>query len=249
MKLPLATGLAVLLLSGAASAGGTKGRKLGVRRLTEYRSGPVVTGQVLDLAPGVARMPGRPRIGRDHHGQAMALDDSTPGQLRFRNTRADGLPVTSVRTWDGVTRRWSHVKLGARQTAPAKPAPDARPAAFIRPTTLPARGELPRPNGDSLASVRLGTYYGRSSGTIRLTIDAFDASGRAMNFHLELPLDAVNEALELGVPVEEAGYTIAPGADALEISRTGPSATRIRIDREQIDQVWAEADRDFPLAD
>jgi hypothetical protein len=248
VKLRLATALAVLLLGGAASAGGPKG-KLGVRRLSEVRSGPVVVGQVVDLAPGMARMPGRPRIGRDHHGQAMADDGSTAGQLRFRNSRADGLPVTSVRTWDGVTRRWSHVKLGARQTAPAKPAPEARPAAFIPPTTLPARGRLPRPNGDSLASVRLGTYYGRSSGKIRLTIDAFDASGRAMNFHLELPLDAVNEALELGVPVEEDGYTIAPGDDALEIARTGPSATLIRIDRRLVDQVWAEADRDFPLAD
>ena len=163
----MATALAVLLLGGAASAGGPKARKLGVRRLSEYRSGPVVVGQVVELAPGVVRMPGRPRIGRDHHGQAMAIDDSTPGQIRFRNTRADGLPVTSVRTWDGVTRRWSHVKLGVRQTEPAKVAPESRPAAFIRPTTLPARGQLPRPNGDSLASVRLGTYYGRRSGKIR----------------------------------------------------------------------------------
>lgn len=252
MKLRLATAVSAFLVlqAGAAGAGTAKGRKAGVRRLSEFRSGRVVIGQIVDVAPGFGRVPGRGPLGRDQHGRAMELDDSTPGQLRFRNRGADGLRVTDVHTWDGAARRWIRVKNGKVDQEPGRQVGETRPAAFIQPTVVLASGKVNRiDEGGNLGSVRLRTYYGRSSGTIHLTIDAYAPSGRALNYHLELPLDAINDALAMGVEIETMGWTISPGTDALEIARTGRNAAVIRLDRKAIDQVWAGAERDFPLAD
>ena len=210
----------------------------------------MVVGQIVDLAPGFGRVTGgSARLGRDQHGRSMELDDSTPGQLRFRNRGADGLHVTEVHTWDGATRRWIEVKNGVIDRVVGRPAPSTRPAAFIRPTVLPATGQVNRPYAGGLRSVQLKTYHGRRSRRTYLTVDLFDTSGSPMNYHFELALDAVNDALEMGLPVEDGGWTITATAAHLELARPAPNDAHIRIDRALVDQVWAEADRDFPLAD
>lgn len=240
--------VAVLLSAGAAGAGGRKGGKLGVKRLSEFRSGRVVTGQIVDLAPGFGRVPGRDRIGRDHRGARMAVDDATPGQLLFRNKRADGLPVTEVRTWDGAARRWIHVKVGKPDAEPAARGAAEGRAAFIRPQVVRASGKVARPI-PGIRSLQLRTYYGRSSNTVRLALDLYNTSGMLANYHLEVALDSVNEALETGLPIDDGAWTITADAAALELRRHAGTTEVIRIDRDVVDQVWAEADRVFPLAD
>lgn len=213
------------------------GRTLGVRRLSEQRSGPVVVSQQVDLAPGFRKLPMKRRLGRDHHGAAMEVDDSLPGTLRFSNPRARGLPITEVRAWDGVKRRWRVVFLEKRERRDQAPAAVAS-APRINREQVPASGRIDRPVGDGVASVQLTTYLGRASGIARLSIDVFDRSARPMNYHLELSAAAVAEALA-GLPVEEAGWQLDLSRQALELRST--RGETLQIDRLSLERLWGGA--------
>ena len=230
--------VALLAVGASADAGSGRrkaGRKLGVRRLVELRSGPVVVGQEVDLAPGVRKLPGAKRLGRDHHGGAMELEDSPGGTLRFTNPRAGGLPITEVRTWDGLRRRWRVVFVDARGKRDLRPAATAATPRILR-EPVAASGRVDRPDGQGVTSVRLSTYLGRSSGVTRLAIDVFDRAGRPMNYHLELPAAVIADALA-GLPVEEAGWQLGLTEQVLELRSV--RGETLRIDRAEIERLWA----------
>ena len=246
MTLRVAIVVAVLCLASAADAGGQRG-KLGVKRVSEFRSGGRVTSQIVDLAPGFSRGPGRSRIGRDERGEKMELDDTAPRQLQFRNKGAEGLPVTEVRTWNGRTRRWTTTKMGKPERSAA--APPAHRAAFIRPTAVTASGTIKRPSAPSLFYVQMKSVYDRRAGKVLLHLELFDVMQRPLSYRLKLPLDAFNEALETGLPIDEGPWTITADRTSLELTRDADAVEVIRIDRKMVDQVWASADREVPLAD